>query len=137
LHPYHKRHCPASACPEERGRFGEEAAASYLRSLGYKVLLQRFASSGGEIDLVCRHGTVLVFTEVKARSSDAFGRPAEAVTPAKQRKIAKAAQAYLRLLDQRDLVYRFDVVEVYLHEDKPVECSVIEHAFALPEPYMS
>ena len=64
------------------------------------------------MDLVCRDGETLAFVEVKTRSSDEFGRPADAVNAEKRELIARGARSWLQLLGGRDVVVRFDVVEV-------------------------
>ena len=116
------------------GRRGEKLAARHLRRYGYKVLFRNFrGAKGGEIDLVCRHGEVLVFVEVKTRSSEDFGRPMDAVDRKKRRRIVKGAMAWLRMLDLPDLTFRFDVVEVVMAE--PPDIRVIENAFGLPSDY--
>lgn len=89
--------------------------------------------SGGEIDIVCRHGEALVFVEVKTRSSEDFGRPLDAVDRKKQWRIMRGAMTWLRMLDLPDLTFRFDVVEVLMPE--PAEIRVIENAFHLPSSY--
>ena len=117
------------------GRRGENAAAKHLRRHGCKILYRNFkALHGGEVDIVCRDGDTLVFVEVKTRSSDAFGKPAEAVTAAKQRLIARGAIAWLRLLDYPDIFYRFDIAEVRVNGGR-YEVEIIQNAFQLPEPY--
>ena len=106
-----------------------------MRRLGYKVLYRNYrAPKGGEVDLVCRDGDTLVFVEVKTRSSAAFGAPAEAVTRDKQRLIARGALAWLKLLKNPDIPFRFDIVEVRT-QGKKAEATVIRNAFGLPEPY--
>lgn len=106
-----------------------------MRRIGYKVLYRNFrAPKGGEVDLVCRDGDTLVFVEVKTRSSEAFGAPAEAVTRAKQRLITRGALAWLKLLGSPDILFRFDIVEVRI-AGKKAEATVIRNAFGLPEPY--
>lgn len=94
------------------GRWGEREAARFLRRKGYRVLLRNVRIGGGEIDLVCRHGNVLVFVEVKTRSSTAHGEPAEAVDAGKRARLVRAAYAYLEELGREDVTYRFDIVEV-------------------------
>jgi len=93
---------------------------------------------GGEVDLVCRERRTdtLVFVEVKTRSGERFGTPAQAVTPAKQRLLARGALTWLRLLGNPDIRFRFDVVEVVIHDSGPAEVRVITNAFELPAPYL-
>ena len=127
---------PAAADgPAALGKWGERAAARHLRASGYRVLYRNFrARGGGEVDLVCRdrRESALVFVEVKTRRSERFGRPVEAVDEAKRRLITKGAMAWLRLLDNPDVPFRFDVVEV-LAED-PVKIEIVRSAFTLPSP---
>ena len=99
------------------GRAGEKLAAKHLQTNGHKILYRNFrAPHGGEIDIVCRdkrHGE-LVFVEVKARSSEDFGRPLDAVDRRKRRLILRGAMTWLKMLDMPDIVFRFDVVEVVM-----------------------
>ncbi|HMW00657.1 MAG TPA: YraN family protein, partial [Acidobacteriota bacterium] len=66
----------------------------------------------GELDIVALDGQTLVFVEVKTRSSDELALPEAAVTPAKQRKLARTARRYRRLIGPVDVPYRFDVVSI-------------------------
>ena len=117
------------------GHRGERLAAKHLRRIGYKVLYHNYrAPKGGEVDLVCREGDTLVFVEVKTRSSEEFGTPAEAVTRSKQQLIARGALAWLKLLGNPDILFRFDIVEIRI-TGKKAEAAVIRNAFGLPEPY--
>lgn len=120
------------------GRYGEEVAARFLRENGCKILYRNFrAPGGGEVDIVCRDraAATLVFVEVKTRSTGQFGAPAEAVDASKQHLIARGALAWLRLLDHPAILFRFDIVEVMLVDDRPVPTR-IQNAFQLPEPYV-
>ena len=130
------KHSSTSSDPRHAlGRRGEKIAAKHLCRIGYKVLYRNYrAPKGGEVDLVCREGDTLVFVEVKTRSSAAFGAPAEAVTRDKQRLIARGALAWLKLLKNPDIPFRFDIVEVRT-QGKKAEATVIRNAFGLPEPY--
>jgi putative endonuclease len=117
------------------GRRGERLAARHLRRNGYKVLYRNFRPRhGGEVDLVCRDIAegCLVFIEVKTRSSDEFGRPADAVTKDKEALICRGARAWLRMLDRQDIPFRFDIVEVVMTVDGP-RFNIIRGAFKLPE----
>lgn len=101
---------------ENRRRIGdiyEKKAAEYLNGLGYRILERNFRCKLGEIDLIAEEAGVLVFLEVKYRKSSQYGTPAEAVTPAKQRKICRAADFYRmsrRISESREC--RFDVVSI-------------------------
>lgn len=76
---------------------------------------------------------MLVFVEVKTRSSEKFGRPAEAVDRRKRRLIVRAAMHWLRLLDHPDVAFRFDIVEVI--DGPELEIRHITNAFNLPTPF--
>jgi putative endonuclease len=94
------------------GRDGETAAAHLLERSGLRVVKRGFRCRLGEIDLVVRDGEVLVFVEVKARRGLGYGRPAEAITPSKQRRLARVAQFFLARHGLGEVPCRFDVVEV-------------------------
>lgn len=76
-------------------------AAEFLSRLGYRVIGAGFQARRGEVDLVCRRGERLVLVEVKTRSSDAFGTPAEAVGARKRRALRAAAAEYRALAGWR------------------------------------
>lgn len=104
------------------GAMGEEMACSLLRERGYEILDRNYRSSHREIDIICRDGQDLRFVEVKARREPMEGEAWEAVTVAKQRRIASAAGAYLRGPRLRELGFRpdeyhFDVVTIVWNED--------------------
>lgn len=108
------------------GRGGEARAEAYLKERGYQLLRRNYRSGAREIDLIMQVGCTVVFVEVKARSGTEYGTPAEFVTPAKQRLLTLAAQAYLQEMRLTDVPARFDVVEVYLGTDRIYH---IENAF--------
>ena len=117
------------------GQRGEALAAQYLRSLGLRVLYRNFrAPRGGEVDLVCRDGDELVFVEVKTRSTRDFGSPASAVNLEKQKLIARGALAWLRMLDNPDIIFRFDIAEVVI-DASGASFNLIRAAFSLPDPH--
>ncbi len=93
-------------------------------------MYRRFrAKKGGEVDLVCRHGDTLVFVEVKTRATLEHGRPYEAVDAEKRELIIRGAEAWLRLLGNPEILYRFDIVEVIIGEDRKLHCEIVENAF--------
>jgi putative endonuclease len=94
------------------GQTGEAVVAAWYEAEGYDVLARNWRCREGEIDLIAANGRTLVFCEVKARSSDAFGTPAEAVTPAKQARIRRLAARWLSEATVRRAVIRFDVAGV-------------------------
>jgi putative endonuclease len=112
-------------------------ACRYLKHSGYKVLFRNFRGrSGGEIDVVCRDKDTLVFIEVKTRGREDFGRPVEAVDRQKQRRISRGALAWLRMLDNPDILFRFDVVEVIIADNTKPRVELIKNAFLLSKPYI-
>ena len=128
-------HLLSSSAPHIRvGKRGEEIAVHFLQRSGYKVLFRNFrARSGGEIDLICRDrpAKVLVFVEVKTRTTNLFGDPHEAVTLRQQDSIIRAAKEWLRMLDDADVPYRFDIVEVIMEPQREVR--LIRDAFQIRE----
>jgi putative endonuclease len=108
----------------ELGAAGEELAAEWYRRAGYQIVARNWRCREGELDLVVRGHGVVVFCEVKTRSSARFGVPAEAVTPAKQRRIRALAIQFLRQHPQRSKGIRFDVAAVL---DREID--VLEGAF--------
>jgi putative endonuclease len=116
------------------GSRGEHLAAHFLRRNWYKILYRNFQSRrGGEIDIVCRdrRANVLVFVEVKSRTTDLFGPPHEAVNFVKQKRIIRAAKEWLRLLNRPDVAYRFDIVEIVF--TRRPRCHLIRSAFSISE----
>lgn len=131
------------------GTWGEDAAAVWYQAAGFVLVDRNWQCPLGEVDLVVhRHATpissaVLAFVEVKARSSTRFGSPADALTPAKQRRVRRAAAAWLathtRAGGWGDL--RFDLASVTRQRpasgtgtsasmsNPPPVVDVIEHAF--------
>ena len=86
-------------------------AARYLADKGLAVLEYNWRSGHKEIDLIAKERDVLVFVEVKTRSSESYGDAYEAVTPRKMRNVILAAEAYMKQ-NEIDLPVRFDVVTV-------------------------
>jgi putative endonuclease len=120
-----------------RGVSGEKLAGRFLRRNGFKILYRNFRGrTGGEIDLVCREGETLVFVEVKTRSREDFGRPIDAVDREKQKRVSRGGLAWLRMLDDPDILFRFDVVEVIMTKDAEPRIDLIRNAFPLSEPYI-
>lgn len=131
------RFWPWKRAAPDAGRWGEELAESLLRRKGYRILGRRVrVGRRDELDLVARHGAVLVFVEVKTRGGTDFGRPASAVGPRKRHALSRGALHYLRQLRERPDYFRFDVVEVIGRqgEGRP-DLRHIENAFPLDRCY--
>jgi putative endonuclease len=112
-------------------------ARKFLRRNGYKILYRNFRGRrGGEIDVVCRDRDALVFVEVKTRTRDDFGRPFTAIDQQKRYRISRGALAWLRLLDNPDILFRFDVVEVLIYDEAKPKIELIRDAFQLARPYI-
>lgn len=94
------------------GATGEDLAAAWYVEQGYEVVARNWRCREGELDLIVREGRTVVFCEVKARSSLAFGSPLEAVTSAKRQRIRHLASRWLESAPRRPAEIRFDVVGV-------------------------
>lgn len=99
---------------KELGNKGEEIAEEHLRSLGYEILAVKWFSGHLEIDIVARDGNELVIVEVKARGTDSYEHPTEAISNKKIRFLVNAAEAFIREHDV-NLDTRFDVVSIIFH----------------------
>ncbi len=112
-----------SAKENSLGKQGENFAVSYLKGLKYRILLTNYRCRCGEIDIIARDGSVLVFVEVKARRSTSYGPPQLSVTPFKQRQISKTALTYLAQNRLMEAAARFDVLALQFGKGDPV----VEH----------
>jgi putative endonuclease len=116
--PRHHRSDGSGTPPVARsvGVRGEALAARWYEHKGYEVLARNWRCRDGEIDLVARSGSCVVFCEVKTRSTDGFGTGSESVTLAKQRRIRRLAASWLSELappsDRPWFDVRFDVVSI-------------------------
>lgn len=97
------------------GKLAEDFAVRFLQEKGYKIIDRNFRSRFGEIDIVAEESGILVFVEVKARWSQKFGSPEEAVTPQKLYKIRKTAEYYSLLKSKTNQRMRIDVVALEIN----------------------
>lgn len=105
------------------GKIAEDLAAEYLQKNGYKVVTRNFRFQKAEIDIIAEKENLIIIVEVKARSTDAFILPQEAVTKTKIRSIVSAANHYLEEFNRSNEV-RFDIISVLPDERKNL---IIEH----------
>ena len=108
------------------GRWGESAAAEYLRKKHYKLVAANYRCRFGEIDLIVENRDYLVFVEVKLRKSDAFAQAKEFVHKTKQEKIKQTAALYLSL-HETGKQPRFDVIEIYAPDGTQTKRPEIRH----------
>jgi putative endonuclease len=94
------------------GKRGEDLACAYLQRHGYRILQRNFKARYGEIDIVSEKDGILVFVEVKTRTSDIFGTPEESITPKKLQEVIKAAMYYKQLHRDSPESLRIDVIGV-------------------------
>ncbi len=113
-----------------QGKLGEEAAVEWLKRQGYRIVARNVTYRGGELDAVARDGDTLCFVEIKARANRAYGPAIHAVTPHKQRKLARAAALYL-VLHPTDAPCRFDVLGMDLTDDG-WQFTLVRDAFQVP-----
>lgn len=114
---------------QARGKWAEDTALKHLKKQGMKLVARNWQIKAGELDLVMLDGPVLVFVEVRLRSSDTGPSALESVGPAKRRRMTLAAQAFLKAHPAHSKrACRFDVVAF---EGKDPTPRVTPHAFSL------
>lgn len=111
------------------GRFGEDVAAAHLTAGGFRVLARNWRCADGELDIIGVEDGVLVVVEVKTRSTAVFGRPVEAVRPAKAARIRRLAMRWLSQNDRYWPQVRFDVVGVLRDPSGPPAIEHLRGAF--------
>lgn len=114
------------------GRWGESLARGFLREKGYTIIARNERTPYGEIDLIAQYSSesgiekkeVLVFVEVKTRTSRNFGYPEESITPRKQSNLISASLYYLQEHPEVDMDWRIDVISI---ERYPHSNPIIHH----------
>ena len=110
------------------GRLGEKLAQDFLIQHAYQIVDTNYRSPDGEIDIVASKDGVLVFVEVRAKSSRAFGTPEESVTPRKKEKLVAVSQHYLQNHDPQPDSWRIDFVAVEFQKGRIIRIEQIENA---------
>ena len=116
------------------GKEGEDRAALFLVKQGYRILERNYSTKSGELDLIALHDGVVVFVEVKTRTSDAYGAPELAVTPRKRQRMVKAALGYIKQKKLHQVPCRFDVVAITSEREQDVE--LIQNAFKIDHTHL-
>lgn len=115
------------------GQKGEKLAVAHLKKKGFKLLDKNVRTPFGEIDLIFLDKPVVVFVEVKARSSAGFGGPLGAISRHKRFKVSQSSLHYLKEKGWQDKPARFDVVGIVFAGEKPDIDHVVD-AFDLEIP---
>jgi putative endonuclease len=105
------------------GAFGENLAARWYEDNGYVIVAQNWRGAAGEVDLIVQRDKLIVISEVKTRSSAAFGSPAEAVGVAKQKRLRRLAAEWLSEAALGRVDIRFDVVSVLAGQVEVIEAA--------------
>ena len=108
------------------GKLGEKKAQNYLKRRGYQILETNYRTKAGEIDIIAKEKDCIVFVEVKTRTSEEYGAPAEAVSFYKQQHMIKSAQYYL-VRHGGECECRFDVIEVRIPSEGIFKIAKINH----------
>jgi len=113
-----------------KGTFGENYAAGYLAERGYRIVERNFRTPSGEIDIIAHDATYIVFVEVKARRSQTYGTPREAVDWRKRKRLVEAAGLYLAT-HKTEYQPRFDVIEILTNDafTRVLEITHLPNAF--------
>lgn len=96
------------------GRKGENIACSFLKNRFSEVLFRNYRTSGGEIDIVARDGSILCFIEVKTRRKSSRQRPAQGLSSRQKKRIHSAAMGYMKEINSQKIIFRFDLIEIIL-----------------------
>jgi putative endonuclease len=106
------------------GAYGERVAAAHLTAQGMVVLDRNWRGLSGEVDIIAREGSAVIFCEVKTRRSARFGAPVEAIGPAKVGRLRRLAAQWLADTGVRPTRVRFDVISVH---PQPSGAAHIDH----------
>ncbi len=110
------------------GKKGEDTAVKYLEKMNYKILKRNYRNRRGEIDIIAYFNSVIVIIEVKARTSNKFGYPIDAVNGIKINKIKECTKYSLYKEKVEFSEIRFDIIEIYKIKEKYV-VNHIKNAF--------
>lgn len=110
------------------GNLAEELAATFLEKKGYKILVKNFRYQRGEIDIIAEFNNQIIIVEVKARGSDIFMEPQEAVTKTKIKSLVMVADFFMKDRNLNQEV-RFDIIAVLPDEKRKLQITHLEDAF--------
>ncbi|KQR69798.1 YraN family protein [Pedobacter sp. Leaf176] len=116
------------ATHNDLGTKGEGIAKVYLELSGYEILDENWVYGKAEIDLIAYKDGVMIFVEVKTRSSVAFGLPEDFVQKAKQKQMEFASLQYIEIMNHKNDI-RFDIIAITFKKDNTYNLNHIEDAF--------
>jgi putative endonuclease len=116
------------ATHNDLGRKGEALAKAHLEAAGYEVMDENWVFGKAEIDLIAYKDRVIIFTEVKTRTGNGFGKPEDFVDERKQKLLVQAADEYIYLMNHQGDV-RFDIISVLFDRNNNHKLNHIEDAF--------
>lgn len=109
----------------EIGILGERVAGDFLRNNGYEIVERNYRCPEGEVDIICRHEDMLVFVEVRTKTSYIYGSAQESITRTKMERLRQVAEHYMQDNEQLPVNHRIDVIAIRLAPDGNL--SHIEH----------
>ena len=112
------------------GKESENLAVEFLEKKGYKILVKNYHYLKAEIDIIAETENQIVIIEVKARSTDTFLSPEEAVNKKKIRLLISAANHFLEE-NEIDKEARFDIISILPNENNQFQIKHIENAFEI------
>ena len=114
------------------GEFGEKVVIKEMKKMGLEILRVNYAvHKVGEIDIIGRDGSCLVFVEVKTRVNTDLSRPGEAVNSEKKKKLWKTSRAFINEIGNPKIRFRFDVAEVYYKSRFSYQIMYLSNAFSI------
>jgi len=113
----------------ELGKQGELIACQFLQEKGFEIVETNFRLEKDEIDIIAKDGGILVFVEVKTRSTDYFGEPEIAVGAKKEEFLIRAAENYL-ISNNLDLEIRFDIISIVLNSKQKKIRHIVDAFYA-------
>jgi putative endonuclease len=108
-------------------RFGEDIATNYLKKKGYKIIERNFRKGYGEIDIVSIYGNILVFVEVKTRTTGLYGGAIEAISYGKMQKLIRTCEYYKVLHQKLPDSMRIDAILIDLENGEAKNIQHIEN----------
>jgi putative endonuclease len=116
------------ATHNDLGRKGEAMAKAHLEAAGYEIMDENWVFGKAEVDLIAYKDKLIIFTEVKTRTGNAFGEPEDFVDTRKQRLLVEAADEYIYLMNHEGEV-RFDIISILFDRNNNHTLKHIEDAF--------